>query len=873
MKIALIYTSTTPELIDCINQEVIKQLGTGTKLITYQNPSVLADVRDNGYVTRKACTGLIQSYLTAIQEGADAILNICSSVGEVADCVQDMAKYIGVPIVRIDEDMCKEAVRLGSRIAVLATLPTTLEPTKNTILRVSRELGKQVSLVDGLINGAFGLEPEEFKRLLLEKTNELKDEVDVILLCQGSMAYCESYLQKATGKPVVSSPRFGAIALRKALEEKGLTNSPYAKVHPLSFQDVSWTHGFWYDVVKNNGEQTVPHLNSMFEAKDISHVIENFRICAGDSEGSFNGTNFGDGDFYKWMEAAMYTAADTNNQQLFKKLDDYINLIGHAQLSDGYISTKQILGEREQNGIARLGDINDFEVYNFGHLFTAACLYFRLTKKDNFLTIAKKAAGYLEEMYRQNAHAGEVQTAVCPSHYMGLIELYRTTGKKKYLDLAKLAIELRDSVKNGTDDNQDRVPLKDHESIVGHAVRSNYLYAGVADLYAENGDEDYQKMLDKVWRNLVDKKLYLTGGCGALYNGVSPYGNFFCDQKIHQAYGYEYQLPNITAYNETCASIGSVLWAYRMFQIDPKAEYFDVIERTMLNTNLASVSLDGKKYFYENMLRRTKKLDYELVWPLERTEYILSYCCPPNLARIVAQSCEYAYTVSNDTVWFGMYGSCRAHITLDNGASFLLIQDTEYPYDGRISLNFEETKNPAAFSLNLRIPSWAKSGYIEINGTKHPLGTKHSGTYHSVMIENAENTSVILYLDMPVRRTISHPLVEESFNQAALERGPLVYCIESPDSSAASLNDLWLDTDSCFVPTFYTIDKRSITALEGELYQIDRPDYKEGQLYQTLPLYNFKPTKVRFIPYFAWDNRGFGEMKIWLPLLLPYKKT
>ena len=209
----------------------------------------------------------------------------------------------------------------------------------------------------------------------------------------------------------------------------------------------------------------------------------------------------------------------------------------------------------------------------------AACLYQRVTGKDSMMKIAVKAAGYLEKLYQEAKEKDEVKTAVCPSHYMGLIEMYRTTGDKRYLDLAKCAIELRDSVKNGTDDNQDRIPLKQHEKMIGHAVRANYLYAGVTDLYLESGDEESLSMLHKVWRNLADQKIYLTGGCGALYNGASPYGNFFVDQKIHQAYGYEYQLPNITAYNETCASVGLVMWAYRMFLVEPKAEYMDLLER------------------------------------------------------------------------------------------------------------------------------------------------------------------------------------------------------------------------------------------------------------------------------------------------------
>ena len=477
------------------------------------------------------------------------------------------------------------------------------------------------------------------------------------------------------------------------------TRSPYAKVHALDGMKVKWTGGLWKERFDTCANSTVPQLKRMFDSKEISHVVENFKICAGDAEGDFDGTVFGDGDFYKWMESAIYVAYQTDNQKLKDEIEDYIDLIGRAQQSDGYLSTKQIIGERNGNGISRMGDINDFEVYNFGHMFTAACVHKRITGKNNFLVIAVKTADYLENLYEEAERTGEVQTAVCPSHYMGLVEMYRTTGEERYLKLAKLSITLRDSVKNGMDDNQDKIPLKQHEKILGHAVRANYLYAGVADLCLEEKDTDYIEVLHKVWRSLVDKKLYITGGCGALYNGASPYGYFFDHQLVHQAYGYEYQLPNVTAYNETCASLGGVFWAYRMFQLEPKAEYFDILERMMLNTNLAALSLDGKRFFYENMLRRAKELDYKLIWPLTRSEYILSYCCPPNLARTVAQSSEYAYLTSDNGVWTGMYGASEAQIKLKNGGEFTLVQETDYPFDGKIRFTAKDIKTNAPVHL------------------------------------------------------------------------------------------------------------------------------------------------------------------------------
>lgn len=642
--------------------------------------------------------------------------------------------------------------------------------------------------------------------------------------------------------------------------------SQFARVYPLDGLDVTWTSGLWKERFDTCAESTVPQLQHMFESKDISHVVENFKICAGESEGDFDGTVFGDGDFYKWMESAIYTAYKTGKQELLDKIEEYVALIAKAQQPDGYLSTKQIIGEMKHNGVSRMGDINDFEVYNFGHMFTAACLHKRMTGKDTFLNVAVRTADYLENLYAEAERLGEVKTAVCPSHYMGLVEMYRTTGDKRYLNLAKRAIALRDSVKDGLDDNQDRIPLKQHDRIIGHAVRANYLYAGVADLCMEEMDEEYLEVLHKVWRSLVDKKLYLTGGCGALYNGASPYGNFFIHQIVHQAYGYEYQLPNITAYNETCASLGGVFWAYRMFQLEPEAEYFDVLERMMLNTNLAALSMDGKRFFYENMLRRTKELDFELIWPRTRSEYILSYCCPPNLARTVAQSSEYAYMVSADSVWTGMYGANRANIRLENGASFVLVQETEYPFRGSIRFTAEQVKSAVPFTLKVRIPGWAKSGFIRVNGQERKITPEESGTYQEILIEVPEKMDVQLLLDMPVRYTVANNMVEETAGQAAIECGPLVYCCEGTDTEAESLDDLYLDLKADFQETDFDIEGRTVKALETEQYCLERSGFDRKALYQTLSYQGMTKKPVRFIPYFAWDNREFGEMRIWFPI-------
>ncbi|WP_276952119.1 glycoside hydrolase family 127 protein [Acetatifactor muris] len=649
-----------------------------------------------------------------------------------------------------------------------------------------------------------------------------------------------------------------------------------AKLWGLPFADVEWTGGFYKERFDTCADFTVPHLQRMFESKDISHVLENFKIAAGEAEGEFDGTVFGDGDFYKWMEAAVYTAVRREDKALLDRLEEYIALIGRAQQADGYISTKQIIGERSGKAV-RLGDINDFEVYNFGHLFTSACLYYRLTGRNSFLRIARGAADYLKNLYGDAEKNGEVQTAVCPSHYMGLAEMYRTTGERKYLDLLKKAIALRDSVKEGMDDNQDSIPLRKHEKIIGHAVRANYLYAGVADLCLEEADPELTEVLHKVWKSLVTQKLYITGGCGALYNGASPYGYFFKHQLVHQAYGYEYQLPNVTAYNETCASVGGVYWAWRMLCLEKKAEYADVLERMVLNVNMAGISMDGKKFFYENMLRRAHELPYELIWGQERAEYILSYCCPPNLARLLSQLSEYSYAVDECGIYTVLYGRNRAKAAF-SGKSVTIVQETDYPYDGKIRFTFEtqSVEGGAEFDLHLRIPAWVRKGKITIKKWGEAAATDaqnlsraQAGTWQTVRIRQPEETEVLLDFCMEARLTCAHAMVEEDVNQVAVERGPLVYCVEGMDADIETLDELLIPSDIRLEPEEFGIGGRTVLSMKGDfLKRRSLPGEEEpGEaLYRDYVNSGYDKIPVRLIPYFAWDNRGLDEMRIWIPV-------
>lgn len=380
----------------------------------------------------------------------------------------------------------------------------------------------------------------------------------------------------------------------------------------------------------------------------------------------------------------------------------------------------------------------------------------------------------------------------------------------------------------------------------------------------------------------MTQKLYITGGCGALYNGASPYGNFFGHQLVHQAYGYEYQLPNVTAYNETCASIGGVYWAWRMFCLEKKTEYADVLERMLLNVNLAAVSMDGKRFFYENMLRRAKKLPYELIWGQERAEYILSYCCPPNLARLMAQMSEYAYALDESGVYTVLYGASRARIKLPGRGeeAFILIQETEYPYDGAVRFTFEKEREQQrelnGFALHLRIPAWVRSAKLRLgnrtNGREISLQTlqrEDAGTYLTVWVDKPQETEVLLELGMEARLTCAHSLVEETVNQVAVERGPLVYCMEGMDAPVETIDDLFIPSDISLQPELFEIGGRTVTALTGTFLK-KRTDGKDGYdrqaLYQDYVDRGYEKIKGRMIPYFAWDNRGMDEMRIWMPV-------
>ena len=627
--------------------------------------------------------------------------------------------------------------------------------------------------------------------------------------------------------------------------------------------EVKFTSGFWADRFARTRDVSVPQLWATYTDPNVSHSFRNFEIAAGLKEGNFKGPSFHDGDFYKTLEAMASLYAVTKEPSIDRKMDEAIEVIGKAQRSDGYLYTKSII-EQKQSGRARpFDDKLSFEAYNFGHLMTAASVHHRATGKKSLLHIAEKAARFLDSFYRQ-ATPEQTRNAICPSHYMGLVELYRTTRNKEYLDLAKRLIDLRGTVE-GTDDNSDRAPFREMKKVVGHAVRANYLFAGVADVFAENGDSSLFQTLGLLWDNVTNRKMYITGGCGALYDGVSVDGTSYKPdtvQKVHQSYGRDYQLPNHSAHNETCANIGNLLWNWRMFLVTGEAKYMDVAELVLYNSILSGISVDGEDFFYTNPLAASRNYPYSLRWQGGRKPYIaLSNCCPPNTVRTLAQVGAYFYSLDNKGININLYGGSTLSTVLKNGSPVSLEQKTDYPWTGSIRIEIKEApKEP--FSIGLRIPAWSGTASIRVNGVaiKDPVRT--SG-YQELERSWKKGDYIELELPMEAVQMEANPLVEEVKSQVAIKRGPLVYCLESTDLPAGTtVAQVQVPLTARFRPEQITIGGLEMTALKGEARMTPDALWQGGLYRPKKPAAT--PVPVRLVPYFAWSNRGASDMSVWL---------
>ena len=651
-------------------------------------------------------------------------------------------------------------------------------------------------------------------------------------------------------------------------QDKSLVNtslSPFAKLKSIDIDDVRWTTGFWAERLKVCREVMVPHMMGNYMDPVVSHAYRNFEIAAGMTKGEHVGPAFHDGDFYKMLEAMIAAWSVSRDSETERKMDEIIGTIARSQREDGYIHTPVVIRQVTSTGkMKEFTERLDFETYNMGHLMTCACLHYRLTGKKSLLNVAIKATDFLYNFYKQ-ASAELARNAICPSHYMGVVEMYRTTRDPRYLELAKNLIAIRSLVENGTDDNQDRIPFKQQDKAMGHAVRANYLYAGAADVYAETGDDSLILVLDKIWHNMTGRKMYVTGACGALYDGVSPDGTSYVpayNQKVHQAYGRDFQLPNLTAHNESCANIGNILWNWRMFLITGEARFADVMELTLYNCLLAGVSLDGKGYFYTNPLCVAHDIPFTLRWSKVREGYIsFCNCCPPNTIRTIAEVSNYAYSLSDKGLWINLYGGNNLKTRLANGSALRLTQMSDYPWDGKITLRIEECPDNE-FSFFLRIPAWTDAAKMRING-KRIISPVQPGTYAEIRRVWNKGDLIEMELEMATRLIEANPLVEEDHNRVAVKRGPVVYCIESADIPAdCSIFDYVIPVAGHFKPRVITIGDNRLFALEGKADLVPNTPW-EGQLYRPV---NTKRESVnlQLVPYYTWGNRGKGDMSVWM---------
>ena len=662
-----------------------------------------------------------------------------------------------------------------------------------------------------------------------------------------------------------------------------MSHSKQAKMQNLPMGATRWTGGFWgdvFDVMHGMAVWEMWHTwNTPWEVLDEngkhgSHGFANFQVAAGTIQGKHHGPPFHDGDMYKWLEACAAVYAITKDGELDELMDRFIEQVALAQRADGYIHTPVVIAERlagidshsvtENAAGIEIGKDQkhafasrlNFETYNLGHLMTAGIIHKRATGKTTLFECGRKTADFLYNFLTNDA-AELSRNAICPSHYMGAAEMYRETGDPKYLELAKGLIAIRDSVTNGEDHNQDRHKFRDQYEAMGHAVRANYLYAGVADLYAETGEEQLMRNLEAIWDDIVNHKIYIMGGCGALYDGVSPDGTTYDQpsiQQIHQAYGRQFQLPQEAAHNEICAQIGMLLYSWRMFQttVDPK--YVDNIENELYNGILSGISLDGKDFFYTEALRRTKEFPYTMRWPKHRQRYISCFCCPPNTLRTLCEAQEYAYSIKDDTLWVNLYGQNELK-TKD----LEIEQTTNYPWDGHITLTVKKAKHLA--SIRMHIPSWSTDMTLRLNGQpilaedlRQPRKWKKGDT-------------VELDLPMKARLVEANPLVEEAKNQIAVVRGPIVYCLEGQDIEGGHrINDIAIPADIQFTEKKITISNSDMIALEGEALLVNNDSWSNDQLYRDLRPASKQKVKIRLIPYYAWDNRGIDDMSLWLPL-------
>lgn len=617
----------------------------------------------------------------------------------------------------------------------------------------------------------------------------------------------------------------------RAKRDYPITPVPFTAVH---VEDV-----FWAPRIETNRTVTIPFA---FKKCEETGRVDNFVRAAQALRGEPHDTKppgypFDDTDIYKVVEGASYTLSVHYDAQLDAYVDSLIDKIRAAQEPDGYLYTARTIDPQHPHPWAGSErwvqeEVLSHELYNLGHLYESAVAHHQATGKRSLLDISLKSAGLLCDTF------GPDKRKIYPGHQiveMGLVKLYRVTGEERYLSLAKFMLDCRGP--GGNSYNQAHLRVVDQREAVGHAVRATYMYSGMADVAAITGDEEYITALNAIWGNVVSKKLYLTGGIGATKEG--------------EAFGANFELPNLTAYNETCAAVGNDFWNHRLFLLHGDAKYIDVMERTLYNGLISGVSLDGTLFFYPNPLASVG--DYE------RSPWFGVACCPGNITRFMASVPGYMYAVREDTLFVNLFAASKANIRM-HGASVEVVQETRYPWDGRVRI-IVHPERPSRFTVKVRIPGWARGEAVPsslyrfadehsepvalaVNGG--PAAIKPEQGYVSLTRNWQAGDVIALNLPMPVRRVLAASDVNADRQRVAIQRGPIVYCAEWPDNPGTKVLDLALPVDAQLTAEF-------------------KPDLSHGVVIVRGKALSSGGREMEFsaIPYYAWAHRGKGEMIVW----------
>jgi DUF1680 family protein len=639
---------------------------------------------------------------------------------------------------------------------------------------------------------------------------------------------------------------------------------------PIALKNVNIEESFWSRYVELIRDTVIPYqwevLNDRIPGVTPSHSIKNYRIASGLEQGEFQGMVFQDTDVAKWIEAVAYSIETKPDPELEKTVDGVIDIIEKVQQPDGYLNTYYTLKEPGK----RWTNFREcHELYCAGHMIEAAVAYYEATGKRKLLDIMCRFTDYIDSVI--GPEPGKMKAY--PGHQeieLALVKLYKVTGNEKYLKLSKYFIDERgkepyyfdiEAKKRGNVLHypefakfdrkyaQTHLPVRQQTTAEGHAVRAVYMYGAMADIAAETGDSELLEACRRIWNNIITKRMYITGSIGSTEFGES----FTCD----------YDLPNDTNYSETCASIGLMLFAYRMLQIEAKSCYADIMEKVLYNSVISGISLEGNSFFYVNPLE---------VWPeaceknpskhhvkTYRQKWFGVACCPPNIARLLASIGQYIYSMHKDEIYTHLYISSETEINISE-SKVKIKQETRYPWDEKvmISVSLDEEKE---FSLLLRIPGWCDNAKICINREEiNVCNTKVNG--YAKLKRIWKNGDVVeLVLPMMIQRIKAHPNVRTNIGKVALQRGPVVYCLEEIDNGP-SLHEIVLPHKSELKSEFDDNLLGGITVITAEAQRYNSP--WEDELYKANVESQYRPVTVKFIPYYAWANRTSGEMMVWI---------